>query len=143
MTDRQIVRGRLVSDTPQEEQFGSALAVAAGDHVHVAGCTAGSAGGGDDWGNPYDQARAAFAAGLAALAAYGLTAGEVVRTRMYLTHSRDAEPVGRAHRELFAEVRPATTVLVVAGLADPRSLVEIELDAYRAGLATTLEGSTE
>ncbi|MFE9421778.1 Rid family hydrolase [Kitasatospora sp. NPDC006697] len=141
MTDRRIVRGRLIGNSPQDEQFGSARAVAAGDHLYVAGCSAGSAGGDDAWGDPYEQARAAFAAGLDALAAYGLTADQVVRTRMYLTHARDADAVALAHRELFGEVRPAVTVLVVAGLADPRSLVEIELDAYRAGLATSLEGN--
>jgi enamine deaminase RidA (YjgF/YER057c/UK114 family) len=142
VTDRQIVRGRLVGSSSWEEQLGSARAVAAGDQVHVAGCTAGSAGGGDHWGDPYEQARAAFGAALAALAAYGLTADDVVRTRMYLTHARDVDSVSQVHRELFDTVRPAATMLVVAGLTDPRMLVEIELDAYRAGLANSLEGNT-
>ncbi|MCC9308958.1 RidA family protein [Kitasatospora sp. RB6PN24] len=142
MTDGQIVGGRLLGSSSVEEQLGSARAVAAGDHVHVAGCMAGSDGDGDAWGDPYEQARAAFGSALAALAAYGLTADDVVRTRMYITHARDADPVGRAHRELFGAVRPAATLLVVAGLSDPRTLVEIELDAYRAGLANSLEGNT-
>jgi enamine deaminase RidA (YjgF/YER057c/UK114 family) len=141
VTDRQIVRGRLLEPSSWEEQLGSARAVAAGDTVLVAGCTAGSDGGSDEWGDPFEQARAAFGVSLRALAAYGLTADDVVRTRMFITHARDADPVGRAHQELFGTVRPAATMLVVAGLTDPRMLVEVELEAYRAGLANSLEGN--
>ncbi|MGW6913164.1 Rid family hydrolase [Kitasatospora sp. NPDC054939] len=139
MTERRIVRGRVAGLAPWEDEFGSARAVAAGDHVHVAGCTALVDGRIEGEGDPYQQALAAFDAGLDALAAYGLTADDVVRTRMYLTHVRDTEAVGRAHRARFADVRPAATVLVVAGLIDSRIVVEVELDAHRAGLASTVE----
>jgi enamine deaminase RidA (YjgF/YER057c/UK114 family) len=54
---------------------------------------------------------------------------------MYLSHGRDVEEVGRAHRELFAQVRPATTMVVVAGFTDSRVLVEVELEAYRGAPA--------
>ncbi len=50
---------------------------------------------------------------------------------MYLRHGHDSDAVGRAHRELFAAIRPAATMLVVAGFVDPAMLVEVEVDAYR------------
>ncbi|MFI6843366.1 RidA family protein [Kitasatospora sp. NBC_00085] len=140
MTERQIVRGRLAGFSPWEGQFGYSRAVAAGDHVHVAGSTAWVDGKIEHEGDPYGQTLAAFGVGLQALAAYGLTADDVVRTRMYITHVRDADEVGRAHRTLFDAARPVATMVVVAGLIDSRMMVEVELDAYRAGLASTLEG---
>ncbi|MFF2039292.1 RidA family protein [Kitasatospora sp. NPDC058170] len=140
MTERQIVRGRVGGSSPWEDQFGYARAVAAGDHVHVAGSTAWVDGRIEHEGDPYRQTLAAFGVGLTALAAYGLTADDVVRTRMYITHARDADEVGRAHHTLFAATRPAATMVVVDGLIDSRMMVEVELDAYRAGLARTLEG---
>ncbi|MER5640898.1 RidA family protein [Kitasatospora sp. NPDC002227] len=142
MTERQIVRGRLITGSPWEDEFGYARAVAAGDHVHVAGTTAWADGQVQHEGDPYRQALAAFRIGLEALAAYGLTVDDVVRTRMYLTHVRDAEEVGRAHRELFEAARPVSTMVVVEGLIDSRMLVEIEIDAHRTGLADALEGRT-
>ncbi|MFF7631736.1 RidA family protein [Kitasatospora sp. NPDC008050] len=141
MTDRQIVRGRVSGFSPWEEQFGFSRAVAAGDQVHVSGCTA-LVNGRIEHDDPYNQALTAFGAALDALTAYGLTADDVVRTRVFLTHVRDADEVGRAHKQLFDAVRPAATMLVVAGLIDSRMMVEVELDAYRAGLGKTLEGST-
>ncbi|MGW4893626.1 RidA family protein [Kitasatospora sp. NPDC004240] len=139
MTGRRIVRGRVAGFSPWEEEFGYSRAVAAGDHVHVAGSTAWVDGRIEHEGDPYHQTLAAFGVGLNALAAYGLTADDVVRTRMYITHVRDAEEVGRAHRTLFAAARPVATMVVVEGLIDSRMMVEIELDAYRAGLADTVE----
>ncbi|MFG2904530.1 RidA family protein [Kitasatospora sp. NPDC048286] len=139
MTDGRIVRGRVAGFSPWEDEFGYARAVAAGDHVHVAGSTAWVDGRIEHEGDPYRQTLAAFGVGLHALAAYGLTAQDVVRTRMYITHVRDAEDVGRAHRELFDAARPAATMVVVEGLIDSRMLVEVELDAYRSGLARILE----
>ncbi|MFJ9840008.1 RidA family protein [Kitasatospora sp. NPDC101155] len=136
----QVVRGRVGGFSPWEEEFGYCRAIAAGDHVHVAGSTAWVDGRIEHEGDPYRQTLAAFGVGLSALAAYGLTADDVVRTRMYITHARDAEEVGRAHRELFDAARPVATMVVVEGLIDSRMLVEVEIDAYRAGLAKTLEG---
>ncbi|MEV0533287.1 RidA family protein [Kitasatospora sp. NPDC050463] len=140
MTERQIVRGRVAGFSPWEDDFGYSRAVAAGDHVHVSGSTAWVDGKIEHEGDPYLQTLAAFGVGLKALAAYGLTTDDVVRTRMYITHARDADEVGRAHRTLFDVVRPAATMVVVDGLIDSRMMVEVELDAYRAGLARTLEG---
>ncbi|WP_245984068.1 Rid family hydrolase [Streptomyces tateyamensis] len=133
------MRGRVSGATPWEEGLGSALAVAVGDQVHVAGCSAWVDGRIEHEGDPFAQTLTAVGNGLAALAEYGLTAADVFRTRLYVTHVRDAEEVGRAHRQLFAAVRPVTTLVVVTGLVDPRMMVQVELDAHRAGLARTLE----
>ncbi|WP_311765376.1 Rid family hydrolase [Streptomyces zingiberis] len=122
---------RLRSDRPWEETIGCARAVAAGDRVLVSGTM--PAAGGQLAGefDPYEQARAAFTDALAALAPFGLGPDSVIRTRMYLVHARDTEAVGRAHREIFGEVRPASTMLVVSGFAETGVLVEVEIEAYR------------
>ncbi|MFF7589757.1 Rid family hydrolase [Kitasatospora purpeofusca] len=139
MTERRIVRGRVDGFSPWEELLGASQAIAVGDHVHVAGARPLVDGVLQGEGDPYEQVRAAFGNALEALAAYGLTADDVVRTRVYLTHSRDIDAAGRAHQELFGAVRPVATVVVVQSLVDSRLLVEVELDAHRAGLAATLE----
>ncbi|MGW3246372.1 RidA family protein [Streptomyces sp. NPDC001070] len=122
---------RVQSSSPWEEQFGFARGVAAGDRVHVAGTMpfVGTVLYGE--GDPYEQAKVAFANALAVLEEFGLGAESVVRTRMYLTHTRDVDAVGRAHKELFDAVRPAATVVVVSGFVDSRVLVEVELEAFR------------
>ena len=66
------------------------------------------------------------------LAAAGVEAADVVQTRIYLVAAADWVPVGRAHGEVFGDVRPAATMVVVAALLDPRMLVEIEAVAVRA-----------
>jgi enamine deaminase RidA (YjgF/YER057c/UK114 family) len=76
----------------------------------------------------------AFTSALEAIAEFGLGPESVLRTRMYLTHARDVEAVGRAHKELFGAVRPAATMLVVEGFVDPRILVEVELEAFRGAV---------
>ncbi|MFB9461397.1 RidA family protein [Streptomyces cinereospinus] len=122
---------RVRSGSPWEETFGSAHAVAAGDRVLVGGTTAfkGSVLYGE--GDPYEQAKVAFTSAIEAIAEFGLGVGSVIRTRMYLTHQRDVDEVGRAHRELFGTVRPVSTLLVVEGFVDPRILVEVEVEACR------------
>ncbi|WP_069884642.1 RidA family protein [Streptomyces luteocolor] len=126
---------RVQSGSLWEESIGFARAVAAGDRVLVAGTTSfqGSVLYGE--GDPYEQARVAFTNALEALGGFGLGPDAVIRTRMYLTHARDVDEVGRAHRELFGAVRPVATLLVVSGFVDPRILVEVELEAFRG--ATT------
>ncbi|GAQ62900.1 MULTISPECIES: RidA family protein [Streptomyces] len=122
---------RVQSGSPWEESFGFARAVAAGDRVLVAGTTAfrGEVLHGE--GDPYEQAKVAFTHAVEALGEFGLGAESVIRTRMYLTHMRDVEAVGRAHKEIFDPVRPAATLLVVEGFVDPRILVEVEIEAFR------------
>ncbi|MBD0743318.1 RidA family protein [Streptomyces sp. CBMA152] len=132
---------RVQSGSPWEEAFGFARAVVAGDHVHVAGTTPfkGTVLYGE--GDPYEQAKVAFGNALAALEELGLGVESVVRTRMYLTHARDIDEAGRAHKELFDAVRPAATLVIVTGLVDPRMLVEVEVDAYRGALGGAPEGA--
>jgi enamine deaminase RidA (YjgF/YER057c/UK114 family) len=65
----------------------------------------------------------------AALADAGASPADVVRTRMFIVDPRDADEVGRAHREIFGEARPAATMVVVAALLDPAWVVEVEAEA--------------
>ncbi|WP_030990942.1 RidA family protein [Streptomyces sp. NRRL WC-3744] len=122
---------RVQSGSPWEESFGFARAVTAGDRVLVGGTTSfkGTVLYGE--GDPYEQAKVAFTGALEAIGEFGLGIESVIRTRMYLTHVRDVDAVGRAHQELFDAVRPVSTLLVVAGFVDPRILVEVELEAFR------------
>ena len=122
---------RVQSGSPWEESFGFARAVAAGDRVLVAGTTSfkGSVLYGE--GDPYEQAKVAFTSAIEAIGELGLGIESVIRTRLYLTHARDVDAVGRAHKELFDTVRPVSTLLVVEGFVDPRILVEVELEAFR------------
>ncbi|CAL9315614.1 RidA family protein [Streptomyces sp. SudanB182_2057] len=122
---------RVQSGSPWEEPFGFARAVAAGDRVLVGGTTSfkGTVLYGE--GDPYEQAKVAFTSAVEAIAEFGLGVESVIRTRMYLTHARDVDAVGRAHQELFGSVRPVSTLLVVEGFVDPRILVEVELEAFR------------
>ncbi|SBT88681.1 Enamine deaminase RidA, house cleaning of reactive enamine intermediates, YjgF/YER057c/UK114 family [Streptomyces sp. DI166] len=122
---------RVQSQSPWEESFGFARAVAAGDRVLVAGTTSfrGEVLYGE--GDPYEQAKVAFTSAIEALGEFGLGAESVIRTRMFLTHLRDVDEVGRAHKEIFDAVRPVSTLLVVEGFVDPRILVEVEVEAFR------------
>ncbi|WP_329130772.1 Rid family hydrolase [Streptomyces sp. NBC_01476] len=132
MTGNPGVR-REQSGSSWEEAIGSARAVAAGDRVIVAGMMPDPADGavpGED--EPYQQTLSAFRSAIAALEPFGLGVESVIRTRMYLSHARDVDEVGRAHRELFGAVRPAATMVVVAGFSDSRVAVEVEIEAYRA-----------
>ncbi|UWE08957.1 Rid family hydrolase [Actinacidiphila bryophytorum] len=131
MTADPAVR-REQSDSPLEETIGFARAVAAGDRVLVSGTMPLVDGAVRGEGSPYEQTLLAFGNALAALEPFGLGPDSVIRTRMYLSHARDADDVGRAHRELFDAVRPATTMVVVAGFTDSRVLVEVEIEAFRA-----------
>ncbi|MFE9168460.1 RidA family protein [Streptomyces kebangsaanensis] len=125
---------RVQSGSPWEETFGFARAVAAGDRVLVAGTTSFKGHVLYGEGDPYEQAKVAFTSALEAIARFGLGPESVLRTRMYLTHLRDVDEVGRAHKELFDSVRPVSTLLVVEGFVDPRILVEVEVEAYRGAV---------
>ncbi|MEU0038946.1 MULTISPECIES: RidA family protein [unclassified Streptomyces] len=122
---------RLASSAPWEESFGYSRAVELPNGlVLVSGCTSVIDGAIVD-GGPYEQAVNSFGVALAALQELGLGRDDVVRTRMHLTHARDVEEVGRAHKELFDSVRPAASMIIVSGLVDPRLVVEVEVEAYR------------
>ena len=121
---------RLVSSgSPFEPTIGFSRAVRDGRHVFVAGTCAVMPDGGDPPPNAYAQAKRCLEIVVAALKQAGASPRDVVRTRTFLRDVTDAEEVGRAHGEVFGDVRPASTMLVVSGFLDPRWLVEIEADA--------------
>ncbi|WP_372348922.1 RidA family protein [Streptomyces sp. KL116D] len=124
---------RVRSGAPWEDAFGYARAVELPNGlVLVSGCTS-VVNGVIAEGGPYEQAVNAFSVAFDALAELGLTRDDVVRTRMYITHARDVDEVGRAHKELFDAVRPAASMLIVSGFVDPSLVVEVEVEAYRRG----------
>ena len=123
---------RISSGGPWEDVVGYSRAVVAGPWVLVAGSTATVDGVVRHPGDASAQALAAFGVALAAVREAGLDVADVVRTRMYLRDIADQDAVGRAHAEIFGEVRPAATMVAVAGFVDPAMLVEVEVDAYRA-----------
>ncbi|MGW8767081.1 RidA family protein [Streptomyces sp. NPDC055815] len=126
---------KVVTGAPWEEQFGYSRAVELPNGtVLVSGCTSVVDGQIAD-GGPYDQAVNSFNVAFGALKQLGLGAEHVVRTRMYITHARDVDEVGRAHKELFDEVRPAASMIIVSGFVDPRLVVEVEVEAYRGDAA--------
>ncbi|MER7790702.1 RidA family protein [Streptomyces sp. NPDC097640] len=135
MTSAESVR-RVQADSPWEETIGFARAVAAGDRVLVAGTMPLVGGVLQGEGDPYEQTLAAFRNALDALRKFDLGVESVIRTRMYLTHARDVDEVGRAHKELFDAVRPAATLVVVSGFVDSRVLVEVEVEAFRGARAS-------
>ena len=109
--------------------MGYSRAVRVGDVVHVAGTTAVRDGVAQAPGDPYRQARLALEIIGSALAECGAALTDVVRTRIYVTDIAHWEQVGRAHGEVFGDVRPASTMVQVAALIDPDLLVEIEAEA--------------
>lgn len=110
-------------------RVGYSRAVRAGDHVYVAGTAPIMPDDADPPPDAYGQARRCLEIVVAALAELGARPEDVVRTRVYLTSADHFEGLARAHGEVFADIRPASAVVVVAALLDPRWLVEIELDA--------------
>jgi enamine deaminase RidA (YjgF/YER057c/UK114 family) len=124
-----VERRTISGHAPMEAVFGYSRAVVAGGHVSVAGTAPIPADGSDPPEGAYEQARLCLEIVLGALEQAGARAEDVVRTRIYVIPGTDFAEVGRAHAEVFRDVRPATTGVVVAELLDPRWLVEIEVEA--------------
>ena len=125
-------RRRISSGGPWEAEIGYSRAVVDGDWCWVSGTT--DAGPDRTSLHPGDaaaQARAAWAIVERALDEAGFSLADVVRTRMYVTDAGDSSAVGKVHGELFGDVRPAATMVQVAGLAHPSILVEVEAEARR------------
>jgi enamine deaminase RidA (YjgF/YER057c/UK114 family) len=124
-----VERRRIASGSPFEPVVGFSRAIAAGRQVHVAGTAPVPAEGSEVAPDAYSQARRCLEIIESALIEAGATVNDVVRTRIFLVDIGDWQDVGRAHGEVFGDVRPASTMVVVTALLDPAWKVEIEADA--------------
>ena len=121
-------RQRISSGSKYEPAIGFSRALRVGRNVYVSGTAPIWPDGSCD-PDPEIQARRCLEIILEALAGAGTSPKQVVRTRMFLTDASYADAVGRAHGAVFGEVRPASTMVVIVGMLDPRWKVEIEADA--------------
>jgi enamine deaminase RidA (YjgF/YER057c/UK114 family) len=121
-------RQRISSASPFEEGIGFSRAVREGDRVLVSGTAPVWPDGSCD-PDPEVQAGRCIEIIAEALEKAGAGLADVVRTRQYIVSADDAEAVGRAHAAVFRDIRPASTMVLVAGLLDPRWRVEIEAEA--------------
>ena len=128
-----MTRQNISSGGPWEEVVGYSRAVRIGNTVAVAGTTATNADGSvHGEGDMYEQARRCFEVIQGALEEAGATLADVIRIRMFVTDISRWEEAGRAHGEFFRAVKPASTMVEVSRLIDPRHLIEVEADAVIA-----------
>lgn len=130
------MRTNFSGGSPFEPIIGFSRAVRVGDTIHVAGT---GPVGADD-ADVETQTRRIFEIAREVLERAGASLNDVVRTRMYLTHVDDWQAVGRVHGEIFHEIRPAATMVVVAQLLNPKWRIEIELDAVVASETQSAKG---
>jgi len=124
-----MARQNVSTGGPWEAKIGYSRAVRVGASVYVSGSTAMTPSGLVGKGDPYAQTIQAFKTIETALMQAGASLSDVVRTRIYVANIDQWREVGRAHGEIFGNIRPATTMVEVKRLIDPDMLVEIEAEA--------------
>ncbi|MGP1354729.1 MAG: RidA family protein [Parasphingopyxis sp.] len=122
-------RRKTASASPFEKAFGFSRAVRSGNRILVSGTGPIEPDGSSTPGDAADQARRCFAIIEAAVEELGGSLADVVRTRMFVTDAADGDAIGAVHGEIFGDVRPAATMVVVAALLRPEWRVEIEAEA--------------
>ena len=125
---------KVSTRTTWEPVAGYSRAVAAGDFVFVSGCTSTSGGEFVHEGDARAQTTQAIANVAEALERLGASLADVVRTRMYVTDMSRWEEFGLAHGAAFGDAMPATSMIGIAALVDPRMLIEVEAVAYKPGV---------
>jgi enamine deaminase RidA (YjgF/YER057c/UK114 family) len=137
------VSRRLSTGGPWERPAGYSRAVAAGDYVFVSGCTSMAGDRLVHEGDHHAQTEQAIANVAEALTALGSGLADVVRTRMFVTDISKSAEYGRAHGAAFGEIRPASSMIGITALIDPRMLIEVEAVAYRPGIGPSGPAETE
>lgn len=126
-----MTRRNISSGTKWEPLVGYSRAVRVGPYIHVAGTTAVDVSGTViGAGDAFAQTAFILRKIERALDEAGGSMSQVVRTRMFVTDISRFEEIGRAHGEVFRDIRPASTMVEVKALVDPEMLIEIEADAY-------------
>ncbi len=132
MDNQSKERINLLSGLPTEPLRGYSRAVQAGDHLFISGTTAmnekGEVVGGDD---VYRQTRAVIENIREVIRSSGFVMSDVVRTRLFVVRMSEWKDYARAHREVFDSIRPASSIVEVSRLMDPRFLIEMEAEAIR------------
>jgi enamine deaminase RidA (YjgF/YER057c/UK114 family) len=124
-----VERRRIAGHAPMEPVVGYSRAVVAGRHVYVSGTAPIPADGSEPPAGAYEQTKLCLEIVREALEHAGAGLNDVVRTRMYAVDKDTFDEIGRAHGEVFGEIRPATAWIGVSHLGDPRWRIEIEADA--------------
>ena len=123
------MRGRATGSSPFEGLYGFSRAVRVGNRIMVAGTAPVEPDGSSTTGDAAAQARRCFAIIFRAIEELGGTPADIVRTRMFITDPANADAVGAVHGELFGDIRPAATMVVVSALLRPEWRIEIEAEA--------------